>query len=74
MIIVCIRVSHVCARALMILRCYSSASFQVPINNEEKAVEFVKGLVPSAVVTQRHMGALSFNVQQLQVHHALDIL
>jgi hypothetical protein len=44
------------------------------MSNEEKALEFVKGLVPSAVVTQRHMGALSFNVQQLQVHHALDIL
>ena len=37
-------------------------------------MEFVKGLVPSAVVTQRHMGALSFNVQQLQVHDALYIL
>jgi hypothetical protein len=44
------------------------------MNNEEKALEFVKGLVPSAVVTQRHMGALSFNVAQLQVHTVLYIL
>ena len=40
---------------------------QVPANSEEKAVAFVHGLVPSAVVTQRHMGALSFNIQNLQV-------
>ena len=44
------------------------------LDSLEKAVEFVKALVPSAVVTQRHMGALSFNVQQLQVHDALYIL
>ena len=42
-------------------------SLQVPIENEERAVAFVQGVVPSAVVTQRHMGALSFNAQQLQV-------
>ena len=45
------------------LNCFS----QVPTSNEDKAVEFVQGLVPSAVVTQRHMGALSFNAPQLQV-------
>ena len=42
-------------------------SSQVPTSNEDKAVAFVQGLVPSAVVTQRHMGALSFNAPQLQV-------
>ena len=44
-----------------------SRALQVPIDNEDRAIAFVQGAVPSAVVTQRHMGALSFNAEQLQV-------
>jgi hypothetical protein len=46
---------------------FSIDALQVPIVNESKAIEFVQGMVPSAVVTQRHMGALSFNAPKLQV-------
>jgi hypothetical protein len=44
-----------------------SRALQVPIDNEDRAIAFVQGVVPSAIVTQRHMGALSFNAEQLQV-------
>lgn len=40
---------------------------KVPVKSEEQAVSFVQGLVPSAVLTQRHMGALSFNIEHLQL-------
>ena len=44
-----------------------SRALHVPIDNEDRAIAFVQGVVPSAIVTQRHMGALSFNAEQLQV-------
>jgi hypothetical protein len=34
----------------------------------------VQGLVPSAVLTQRHMGALSFNIQHLQLSEFFEAI